>query len=215
VKQDRSEAPKSDGPAPLLADHPALDFLNTRPGIRTDSPVEYIANGEALLTWLVSVVLLSRAEANGARQRFTPTQLDALAAEARALRERLRPAVATWQRKGAAPGPVVLADLNRVLAAGPTIAVVESAKGRARMTRFRRGDAPVAVLTPVAEAFADLFAAGERRLVRECEAGTCSLWFYDRTKAHRRRWCSMSQCGARAKAAAYRARKRHTHLRPI
>jgi predicted RNA-binding Zn ribbon-like protein len=196
----------------LLADHPALDFLNTRPGIRTDSPAEYIANGEALLVWLAAAGLLSRVEASGVRQRFTPAQLDALAAEARALRERLRSAVAAWRRKGGAPGPALLADLNRLLAAGPTIAVVESANGRTRVTRFRRGDAPAAVLTPVAEAFAELFTEGERRLVRECEAETCSLWFYDRTKAHRRRWCSMSQCGARAKAAAYRARRRRTHL---
>jgi predicted RNA-binding Zn ribbon-like protein len=44
-----------------------------------------------------------------------------------------------------------------------------------------------------------LFAEGDRRLVRECGSYACSLWFCDRTKAHRRRWCSMGACGARAK----------------
>jgi predicted RNA-binding Zn ribbon-like protein len=76
------------------------------------------------------------------------------------------------------------------------------------VTKSRRVTAVAAILTPVAEAFAALFAEGERSLVRECEAETCSLWFYDRTKAHLRRWCSMDRCGARAKAAAYRARNR-------
>ena len=194
--------------APNLADHPALNFLNTCPGIRTDSPQEYIANGDSLLAWLVAVDMLSRAEARAVRRRFVPAQLEALAADARVLRERLRSAVSIWQRKGGAPSSAVLADLNRVLAAGPTTTAVQSVDGRAEVTRARRIDKVAAILTPVAEAFADLFSRSDRSLVRECEREGCSLWFYDRTKAHRRRWCSMDLCGARAKAAAYRARNR-------
>jgi len=33
------------------------------------------------------------------------------------------------------------------------------------------------------------------------------MWFYDRTKSHRRRWCSMALCGNRAKARAHRERQ--------
>jgi len=208
VTQDRAARSTTESAAPLLADHPALDFLNTRPGIRTPAPAECIATGDALLAWLLATGLLSRAEASDARRRFTPDQLDALAAEARTLREQLRPAVASWQRKGGAPGGTVLANLNRLLEAGPTVVTLQSADGEARVTRSRRIDTTAVILTPVAEAFAQLFAEADRRLVRECEAEACSLWFYDRTKAHRRRWCSMDVCGARAKAAAYRARKR-------
>src|SRR5215510_4907411 len=119
MKQARPEQPATGDAAPLLADHPALDFLNTRPGIRTDSPVEHIANGEALLRWLVAAGLLSPAEAGGARRRFARTRLDALAVEARELRERLRTAVAAWQREGRPPTSAGMADLNRLLAAGP------------------------------------------------------------------------------------------------
>jgi predicted RNA-binding Zn ribbon-like protein len=208
VKQDRAAPSKLEIAAPLLADHPALDFLNTRPGIRTRDPTECIATGDALLAWLLAAGLLSRAEASNARRRFTSVQLDALAANARTLREQVRPAVAAWQRKGGAPSAKVLASLNRLLAAGPTITAVQSVDGRARVTKTRRIEAAAAILTPVAEAFAQLFSEADCRLVRECEAETCSLWFYDRTKAHRRRWCSMGVCGARAKAAAYRARNR-------
>jgi predicted RNA-binding Zn ribbon-like protein len=32
------------------------------------------------------------------------------------------------------------------------------------------------------------------------------MWFYDRTKGHRRRWCTSTGCGNRAKVAAFRAR---------
>jgi len=109
VKQKQAEQPTAAAGAPLLADHPALDFLNTRPGIRTGSPVEHIGDGGNLLTWLVTAGLLSRAEAGEARRRFTRTQLDAAAAEARALRERLRPAVAAWQHRGGPPAAAALA----------------------------------------------------------------------------------------------------------
>jgi putative stress-induced transcription regulator len=132
VKHDRHDRLVTDATAPFLADHPALDFLNTRPGVRTDGPVEYIADGAALLAWLATAGLLSHDEARRVRQRFTPAQLETLAAEARALRERLRAAVAAWQRKGGAPVPAVLADLNRLLAAGPTVAACDPSTAACR-----------------------------------------------------------------------------------
>lgn len=40
---------------------------------------------------------------------------------------------------------------------------------------------------PVAEQAADLLVNGDFSLVRECKHPDCTLWFYDLTKAHRRR----------------------------
>jgi predicted RNA-binding Zn ribbon-like protein len=65
-----------------------------------------------------------------------------------------------------------------------------------------------ALLVPVAEAVARLLAEGDFSLVRKCESSDCTLWFYDRTKSHHRRWCSMAQCGNRMKVAAFRARRK-------
>jgi len=65
-------------------------------------------------------------------------------------------------------------------------------------------------LQPIAEAIGDLICNADFRLIRTCGAPTCTLMFYDRTKGHARRWCSMSICGNRAKAAAHRARVRKT-----
>jgi predicted RNA-binding Zn ribbon-like protein len=203
--------PGSDSVQPplLVADDAALDFLNTRPTLYTD-PEERIPDGDALVSWLTAVGLLSRTEEREVRQRLSRAQLDHAAADARALRERLRSAVAAWAARGTAPPAALLADLNRVLAAGPTAVTVRASAGRIVMTPSRRFDTATAILAPVAEAIARLFAEGDHRLVRECGSDICSLWFYDRTKAHRRRWCSMDACGARAKAAAYRARQRET-----
>jgi len=68
--------------------------------------------------------------------------------------------------------------------------------------------APAELLVPIASAMADLLSQGETQLVRRCENPVCTLWFYDRTKGHRRRWCSQAVCGNRAKVAAFRVRKR-------
>src|ERR1700736_4994761 len=37
---------------------------------------------------------------------------------------------------------------------------------------------------------------------------TCTLYFYDTTKNHRRRWCSVAACGNRHKVAAFRSRQK-------
>jgi predicted RNA-binding Zn ribbon-like protein len=66
----------------------------------------------------------------------------------------------------------------------------------------------IAVLMPIGEAIARLLVEGDFDLVRQCESTDCTLWFYDRTKSHHRRWCSMSMCGNRAKVAAFRARQK-------
>ena len=42
--------------------------------------------------------------------------------------------------------------------------------------------------------------------IRTCEHDDCTLWFLDTSKGGRRRWCSMDQCGNRAKASRHYAR---------
>ena len=41
-----------------------------------------------------------------------------------------------------------------------------------------------------------------------CAADDCRAVFYDRSKNHSGRWCSMDSCGNRAKVRAFRARQR-------
>jgi len=69
---------------------------------------------------------------------------------------------------------------------------------------------PAEILAPLAQSAAELLAEGDFQLVRRCESDQCVLWFYDRTKSHQRRWCSMANCGNRHKVAAYRQRKQQS-----
>lgn len=68
------------------------------------------------------------------------------------------------------------------------------------------------LLAAVARSAAEIISEGEATRVRLCANPSCSLIFYDASRTHRRRWCSMSLCGNRHKVAAF-ARRRGTTKR--
>ena len=187
----------------LMADHRALDLLNSRCAPWGDE-IEWLGSGPDMVAWLVAAGLAPETAAarlcDGA-----PDRLDGLAARLRELREWFRGIVA-----GLADGPVAegaLDPLNQVLAGdrGQRRILADGAGLRLAVTRDWTD--PQDLLLPVAEAMADLLCHGDVALVRQCQGPGCTLWFLDTTRNHRRRWCTMSVCGNRAKAAAYRARK--------
>jgi CGNR zinc finger len=51
---------------------------------------------------------------------------------------------------------------------------------------------------------------GSWKRFRECSAPDCRSVFYDRSKNRSGRWCTMAECGNRAKVRAYRERARST-----
>ncbi|KRA01594.1 ABATE domain-containing protein [Achromobacter sp. Root565] len=176
-----------------LGDHVALDMINT---VEQSSagPVDRWQSDADVAGWLS---LAGVAAAQGAAP-------SGLLESARGLRETVRALVA--QRK--AHAPLALSALNRALAAGGShleLAPVDD--GSLVMSRRYPSQTAAQWLLPVAEAAADLLAHGDFRLVRKCESDTCSLWFYDRTRSHKRRWCSMALCGNRHKVAAFRQRE--------
>ena len=69
-------------------------------------------------------------------------------------------------------------------------------------------ETPESILAPVAADAARLLTEGDPALVKQCESDTCVLFFYDSTKNHSRRWCSMESCGNREKVKAFYERKK-------
>lgn len=62
------------------------------------------------------------------------------------------------------------------------------------------------LLAAIARSAAEIVAEGGAARLRVCANPGCGLFFYDASRTHRRRWCSMSICGNRSKVAAF-ARK--------
>ena len=69
------------------------------------------------------------------------------------------------------------------------------------------------MLWPIALSAAELLTSPRLARVRECEGDRCDWLFVDTSRNHLRRWCSMDECGNRAKAQRFlaRQRKRRTH----
>jgi predicted RNA-binding Zn ribbon-like protein len=196
----------------LVGDHLALDFLNSR--VNSDPQhADWMEDGSKLLDWLTLSGAIDPAVATDFRSHGDVFgELNSIAEEARGLREWLRAFVERHQGRELDSSAIgELAGLNRLLARDSIHRVVEVAEGSAKELQWghaRRWTAPERLLMPVAEAIGDLVCHADFRRIRPCEGANCVLVFLDTTKANARRWCSMSLCGNRAKAAASRARKR-------
>jgi len=62
-------------------------------------------------------------------------------------------------------------------------------------------------LWEIARSAADLLTSGEHERIKECASTTCEWVFLDRSRNRSRRWCDMSDCGNRAKARRFQAKK--------
>jgi predicted RNA-binding Zn ribbon-like protein len=63
-------------------------------------------------------------------------------------------------------------------------------------------------LAVVARDGVELLGGPLARRVRECAGDGCALLFVDTSRSAKRRWCSMSACGGKAKVAEFRRRRR-------
>src|SRR5215813_10172950 len=211
-------------PVMFIAGDPSLDFLNSI-GTPVDTVVEWIANGDDLMAWLEHAELVPPEAAATIRAHCFPGELDAVAAQARALREWFSAFV--LKHRGQSLGPEALhelAPLNRILeraaaygaiVAKPVNATDQSSTSGLEWCTLRRCRTPDALLLPISQAMANFLPSEDLSRVKACEKSPCTLFFLDRTRGQARRWCSMTLCGNRAKQALYRARlkrgKRSVH----
>jgi predicted RNA-binding Zn ribbon-like protein len=210
-------------PPPLfIADNLGLDFLNSV-AVPVDTKVEWLVSGEDLLAWLKQAGLVPDDVLDGVRRSALPGELDAVAAQARALRDWFKPFV--YKHMGRPLQPRALRELeplNHLLARDEQFGQIvvrdrayaqEHSHGREKRgisglawRSQRRWHSPESLLLPLARSLADLVCTEDFTYVKVCEGPECTLLFVDRTRGRARRWCSMAVCGNRAKQAAHRKR---------
>jgi predicted RNA-binding Zn ribbon-like protein len=193
----------------FLGSHPAMDFLNTHPTPQ-GTPVELIGDGTAYIAWLEAAQLLPATTTSRLRRRFGAAALDGAAAQARELREWGRDWIARWRDAPADDYTAELRRLNQLLARATRYPEMVIAEDGFQVTERWRIDSADALIAVVAAPIASLIATEPPALVKRCAGPSCTLWFVDRTKAHRRVFCSAAACGNRAKVAAFRERQRAT-----
>lgn len=106
--------------------------------------------------------------------------------------------------EGRPPAVADEAIINHTAAAPPPVPRMHQGS----LTLAAAGPAPAAsALSAVARDAIALFTTADAWRLRECASPECGLLFLDTSRPGRRRWCSSTACGGKARAAAYRQRR--------
>lgn len=192
----------------FVGDNLCLDFINTEI-IEEGRPIDLLGGVDDLTRWAVAAHLLDAAQARELARRWSRTRAaEPFFGRAVQFRAVLREMVARIAAGRTVVPPATLTAINDVL--GARIGALElkrTPSGYETRSRHEISE-PVHLLVPIAESAAALLTDGDLALVRKCQGADCILYFYDTTKNHARRWCSMTACGNRAKVAAHYRRTR-------
>ena len=127
-----------------------------------------------------------------------------------ALRESLREIVFALEKSTPMPRKAV-AEVNAALRHGVGHSKLEwdaEAKRFQKHLESEADDLESKVIGPIAQTIAVLLTERNPASIRKCENPACVLHYYDTSKNHSRRWCSMEFCGNRNKVAAHYRRHR-------
>jgi predicted RNA-binding Zn ribbon-like protein len=80
-------------------------------------------------------------------------------------------------------------------------------EGRWRLQFIAREQGLDWLLAAVARSAAEIVLEGNCANVRVCANPACGLFFCDKSRTHKRRWCSMAICGNRNKVASFARRR--------
>jgi predicted RNA-binding Zn ribbon-like protein len=186
----------------IVGGHPALDLANTvAPRVPGAAQVEFLPDPAALLQWAIRIGLVDAADA----QRIERSWARAPGAAHKALADvhHLRSLV---DRTLAGHDLDTLSD--RWAAAISRSALLPATDGAVTLTI---GTDPGSMIGDrLADAIVDLLRTADLSRLQVCPVadGGCGWLFLDRSRNLTRRWCSMDDCGAHAKARRLTERRR-------
>ena len=199
--------PSPTSPLPLLGGRLSLDFVNAAPSVAELS-------WERLIEFLESTNIVS--PERGAQllslPQSDPQAAEALLVKARRLGSALHKVFAAMLRKQriAVEWIEPVNDILRITEGHDELVSEDSIW---KIEFIAREGGLDWLLAALARSGAEIIAEGARARLRHCANPNCGLFFYDKSRTRRRRWCSMAVCGNRSKVAAF-ARK-HASARSI
>jgi predicted RNA-binding Zn ribbon-like protein len=194
----------------------SLDFINTLDDRPTDKPKELLKTYFDLARFGEDAGILTREQLDSFFERVhrMPEEAEEALRRAISLREAMYAIFSAVMNQQTVP-PVAMDTLNAHLRDAALHSRLVPREGRMDMGRMEMewrfedlGSAFDAMLWPIGRAAADLLASSDLALVRACSSPTCQWLFLDTSKNHHRRWCSMKQCGNRAKVRRFYAKKK-------
>lgn len=193
----------------LIANNLFLDFVNTKK-VRDGQPFETLETCLDFVAWAIAVKLI---EIEKAKELFEKWNEEISTNKALRkiieFRNTLREMVENIVDEKEIPQIAITAINESLKKRSGFTEIIEGENRFEKRFEFDLSE-PSHLLQPIAESAADFLCYGNFELLRKCESSNCVLYFYDTTKNHKRRWCSMSSCGNKAKAAAFYKRKKQT-----
>ena len=189
----------------------ALDLLNTW-RFNADQPLDLLQSPEDLIIWLTAAGLPDGADC--AELSSSPPNRRILLDEALWLRRDILLIVQSLVA-GELPPPYTVDALNRILTESGTSFRLDSLtippegdqeeriEGQLVLNVHEHISSVLGVLQPIALSAARIVTEATPTRIRQCASSNCMYWFLDTSKSGRRRWCSMSRCGNRAKVAKH------------
>jgi predicted RNA-binding Zn ribbon-like protein len=189
----------------FLGNEPTLDFVNTEI-VERGKRLDLLQNFEDLAAWFCKAGLAPSSDLRLlAAHGKDAKENDAAMQQARELRRTVRRSLEKIVETG--QSPAALADFLQNLLREPRLTMdVRLAKSRIQTQTESRLEEPRDLTVAIARNAANFLARADYSAIRKCEGSGCILFFYDTSKNHTRRWCSMDLCGNRAKVAAFRQR---------
>ena len=174
----------------------SLDFINTLE-LERGEPVDHLGSTQEALDWFQAHGLIHPTKPR-------PGSDEAAIARIRRTRAALRElADAAYEHR--LPNQRAIDEINRALKAREVIQLVPAADGLL-LDHRHIGDPVDDALANLATPIVREVTSGRPDRLRACASDTCRWIFYDDSRTGRRRWCDMSSCGNRAKAARHRAK---------
>jgi predicted RNA-binding Zn ribbon-like protein len=214
-KRGTLEIGANPGPAgiELVGGALCLDFANTVEGREGPNCTDFIRTPQDLILWAQRAGALSIAEADSLAAQTGP-RLQAVArsfAHALSLREAMY-RIFTAIARDMSPDPRDLEVLRQRHEEGIRHAQLVPEQGSTGRYTWRWETTRLDVVHWRASVSAvDLLQSGRLDRLRQCPGGgddPCNWLFVDTTRGGNRRWCSMSDCGGRAKWRRQNARRK-------
>ena len=189
----------------------ALDLLNTW-RFNADQSLDLLQSPEDIVTWLAAVGLPDGAYSPELSSR--PPNRRILLDEALWLRRDILLIVQSLVA-GELPPPYTVDTINRILTESATSFRLDSLiippegeqdegmEDHLVLNAHEHVSSVLGVLQPIALSAARIVTEANPTRIRQCASRNCMYWFLDTSKSGRRRWCSMSRCGNRAKVAKH------------
>ncbi len=135
-----------------------------------------------------------------------PKAAFAVLSRARRLRDALRGVFAALVRNERVP-PELSEPINEILRITEGHDELVSDNGTWKLEFIAREGGLDWLLAAIARSAAEILVEGGKARVRRCANPGCELFFCDKSRTRRRRWCSMAICGNRQKVATFARRR--------